>query len=147
MPCLLIYFAGVTLCQRGYQLWPCVCLSVTSRCSVKTDGRNNLFFLVGGGFFRPVLHYLLRKFRYLQKQGYLELFSKLWTYKILPRHIDRRRTRKMDAHSVINWDRRRRQSTKSIIPPSSDARPLQFIAQIAKPVYSTILSRGSINDS
>jgi len=27
-----------------------VCLSVTSRCSVKTDGRNNLVFGLGGYF-------------------------------------------------------------------------------------------------
>jgi len=68
-----------------------VCLSQVGVLSKQMD-EIICFFLVGGGFFRPVLHYLLRKFRYLQKQGYLELFSKLWTYKILPRHIDRRRT-------------------------------------------------------
>jgi len=28
-----------------------VCLSVTSRCSVETDGRNNVVFGTGGGSF------------------------------------------------------------------------------------------------
>ena len=36
-------------------------------------------------------------------------------------------SRKVDAQSVINWA-----VDKSIIPPSSDARPLLFIAQIIK---------------
>ena len=38
-------------------------------------------------------------------------------------------------------------STKSIIPPSSGARPLQFITQIVSAVYSMILSHGSISES
>ena len=42
----------------------------------------------------------------------------------------------------------RRQSTKSILPPSSDARPLYPPShRSSSAVYSTILSHGSISDS
>jgi len=41
----------------------------------------------------------------------------------------------------------RRRSTKSIIPPSSDARPLQFIAQIVKRCLQHDFSHGPISDS
>jgi len=64
-----------------------------------------------GGFFRPVLHCVLRKFRYLQKCGYfpLEIFLFLLTPSIIaPQHIYRGMCyqlslRKVDAQSVINW--------------------------------------------
>ena len=42
----------------------------------------------------------------------------------------------------------RRRSTKLIVPPSSDARPLYSLShRSSSSVYSTILSRGSISDS
>jgi len=51
-------------------LCPCLCLcpSITSRCSVETNGQNVSGFW-HGGFFRPVLHWHFP----------LELFSKLRT--------------------------------------------------------------------
>jgi len=44
----------------------------------------------GEGFFQPVLHCVIKKFRYVQKYGYfpLELCPKLQTWKISPQHID-----------------------------------------------------------
>jgi len=54
-------------------------------------------------------------------------FSKLRTQKISPRHIDRRL-----SSSKVRDKLDRRRSTKLTIPPSSDARPLQFIAEIVK---------------
>ena len=41
-------------------------VSVTSRCSIETAMRIELFFL-RGGFFRLILNDVTRKFRYLEK--------------------------------------------------------------------------------
>ena len=59
----------------------CPCQSVTSRCSIETAERIGLVFGTGASFLRPTLHWIIRKVRYLQREGYfpLELYSKLWT--------------------------------------------------------------------
>ena len=54
-------------------LYVSVCLSVTSRCSVKRDERINL--VLAWGFFRPVLLCVLKKFSYLQNKG-----TSLWNF-------------------------------------------------------------------
>ena len=46
--------------------------AVISRCSIETTGRIGLIFW-RGGFFRSVLHCVIRKFRYLQKKVYFPL--------------------------------------------------------------------------
>jgi len=87
----------------------CLCLSVTSRCSVETDGRINLVLTRGLLSTSPTLCFtqiqVSTKIRVLPSGTF---FSKLWTLKIPPRHIDRRTcyqlsSRKVDAQSVINW--------------------------------------------
>jgi len=74
----------------------CVCLFLTSRCSIEVVGRIELVFGMGASLDQSHAHCVLRKFRYLQ------------TYEILPPHIDRRTCcqlslRKVNAQSVINW--------------------------------------------
>ena len=61
-------------------------------------------------FFRPILHCVIRTFRYLQKQGYfpLKLCPKLRTQKIhhcisIVKTRYQLSLRMMDAHRVINW--------------------------------------------
>ena len=79
-----------------------------------------------------------RKFRYLQNKGtsLLNLFlNSAGTQKISPRHIDRRNVLstqlvKRGRSECDKLDRRR--SPKLTISPSSDVRPLQFIAEIVK---------------
>ena len=57
------------------QAMACVCLSQVGVLSKKMNGL--IWFFFHGGFFRPVLHCVLRKYW----QGYfpLQLFPKLWT--------------------------------------------------------------------
>jgi len=81
-------------CQNGGMFWLCywdflpawryastgtsygpASLSVTSRCSIETDGWIELIFW-HAGFFWPVLHCVVRKFRCLQKQGYSGTLSR-----------------------------------------------------------------------
>jgi len=68
----------------------CLCLSVTSRCSIKSDERINLVFGMGTSFHQP--YTVFKEIQISTKIGYLPLglFPKLRTYKISPRHIDRR---------------------------------------------------------
>ena len=64
----------------------------------------------------------------------MELCPKLRTQKISPQHIDRRNVLSTQLEKGGRSERDklgRHRSTESIIPPSSDARPL-FIAQIVK---------------
>jgi len=97
-------------------------VSVTSRCSVETDGRIELGF-GAEVFFRCVL----RKFRYLQNKGTSlgnfatnsGLFSPLY---IDCRNVLSTKLKKGGRSERDKLDRRR--STKLTIPPSSDARPL-----------------------
>ena len=117
-------------------LCPCPCLSVTSRCFIETVGRNNLVFGMGGGFFRPVLHCVLRKFSYLQNKGtYLWncfLNSGLRKFRHGISIVERAINLARQGRSLQAYKLDRRLSTKLIIPPSSDARPVKFIAQIVK---------------
>ena len=89
-----------------------LCLSVTSRCSIKRNERINLFFLEWR-LFRPALSFNEIHVHCMYKNN----GTSLWTLflnsglkKIWPRHIDRRACyqlilswRKVDAQSVINW--------------------------------------------
>jgi len=55
-----------------------VCLSVSlSQVGVLSKGMNGLIWFWHGGFFRPVLHCVLRKFRYLQ---YRSKGTSLWNF-------------------------------------------------------------------
>ena len=60
---------------------PSVCVCVCHKSVFYRNGRTNRVGLWHGSFFPPILHCVLRKFRYLQELGYfsLELCSKLWT--------------------------------------------------------------------
>jgi len=138
---MLVGVIVMTLCLS-------VCLSVTCRCSIETDRRIELIF----GLFRPILRGVLGKFRYLEKSEYfrLELFPKLRTQKISPRHIDRRTcyqlsSRKVDARSVINWAVVGQLSLQYFRAATLDYCSLSQCSSSS--VYSTILSRGSISDS
>jgi len=78
-----------------YYPWPCVCLCPSVSCVCHKSvfyrkGRTD-WSVLSMETFRPVLHRVIRKFRYIQKLGYfpLELYPKLRT-KYSPRHIDRR---------------------------------------------------------
>jgi len=70
----------MTLCPS---VCVCVCLSVGHKWVFYRNGSAEQADFWHGGFFRPIIHCVLRKFRYLQKQGCvpLELFSKLRTWK------------------------------------------------------------------
>ena len=90
----------------------CLCLSVSvchKLCSIETAGRINLVLAWRLLLTSPTLCFkeiqVPTKIRVLPSGTF---FSKLWTLKISPRHIDRRTcyqlsSRKVDAHSVINW--------------------------------------------
>ena len=127
-------------------------LSVTNLCSIKKNERITPLFGVKT-FFRPVLHCALRKFRYLQNKG-----TFLWNFFLnfglrKFRHgisiVERAINLAGESSSVSERDKPdSRWSTKLIIPPSSDARPLYSLSQRSpSSVYGTILSRGSICDS
>ena len=92
-------------------LCPCLCLcpSVTSRCSIETDRRSNLFLAR-----RLLSSSPTQCFKEIQVSAKLRVlpagtfFPKLRTWKISPRHIDGRACyqlspRKVVAPSVINW--------------------------------------------
>jgi len=106
-----------------------VCLSVTSRCSIKRDERINRVFGVGAAFDHAVLHCVLRKFGYLQKNK----DTSLWNF-FLNSGLKKYRHGISIIELVINLAREggrserdkldRCQSTKLIISRSSDARPL-----------------------
>jgi len=63
-----------------------VCLSVYHKSVFYRNGWTDRAGLWRAGFYRPILHCVLRKFRYLQKDGYfpLELCPKLHFFTILP---------------------------------------------------------------
>ena len=91
---------------RGASYGPVfVCLSVrrffTSRYSFETAGQIELVSLFGmeAFFHLSYLHYAMRKFGYTRKLRYffLEVIPNSWTWKILPRQVDR----------IINKTRRR----------------------------------------
>jgi len=70
-----------------------ICLSVTSRYCIKTTGRIELSFSMEASS-HLIAHCVIRRFEYFRKQGYfplipLKLCSKLWTWKISPRQVDR----------------------------------------------------------
>ena len=69
----------------------CMCLFVTSRSSVETDGRIELV-LAFRLFSTNHIQCLIRKFTCLQKYGHflLKPCPKLWTQKIAQRVVDRR---------------------------------------------------------
>jgi len=78
----------------------CLCLSFTSRCSVKRDERINLVF---GMEVCPTLC-----FKEIEVSTKIRLLPSGTLRKILPWHINRRMcyqlsSRKMNAQSMINW--------------------------------------------
>jgi len=87
-----------------------LCLSVCHKSVFCRSGSTNRAGFWHERFFRPVLHRVLRKFRYLQNKS-----TSLWNFslnagleKISQRHVDRwtcyqLSSRKVDAQSVINW--------------------------------------------
>jgi len=79
MPCSVSFYSRDASASMGTRQWPCVslclCLSVRSGCSIETDRHANWF--CDGGFFRPVLHCIVRKLWYLQNK--CTSSPKLWT--------------------------------------------------------------------
>ena len=74
-----------------------VCLSISL---LQVEGMNGLVCFWHGAFFRPVPHFVLWKFRYLQNKS---TFIRHFFPNTGPQHIDGRTSRKVDAQSVINW--------------------------------------------
>ena len=130
--CVLAYFLAEAFYPRDATLARvlamalCLSVSVTSRCSIEMSERIGLFW--HGSFLRPILHYVIRKFIYLQKTRVLPSGMLLYTLDLRKfRHrisivevCYQLSSRKVDAHSVINWT----VVAKLIIPSSSDAQPL-----------------------
>jgi len=88
------------------------CPSVSKSEFYQNDGQIELMFWHGidGDFVRPILHYVIMKFRYLQKQGHFprEISPKLWTWKFSPQHTIvvtwyQFSSTMVDACSMINW--------------------------------------------
>jgi len=110
-----------------------VCLSVTSRCSVGRDGRSNLVLARGLLSTSPTLCFqeiqVSTKVRIgLVPSGTPDLENFATAYgssNVLSISLEKDGRSERDK-----LDRRR--STKLIIPSSSDARPLQFIAEIVQ---------------
>ena len=109
-----------------------LCLSVClSQIGVQSTRLNESACFLVWTLFRPIIHCVIRKFRYLQNKvhllGTLSQTSDLEYFA----------TAYLSSKSVINFGGRserdklgRRSSTQLTIPTSSDARPLQFIAEI-----------------
>jgi len=122
----------------------CVCLSVTSRSSIETAERIELIFGMGASF-HPSYTVLTGNSAHSKKYEYfpLELCPKLRTWKISPRHIDRRNVfstlLEKDGRSERDKPDRRR-SAKLTVPSSSDARPLVYHSS----VYSTVPRAGQL---
>ena len=119
------------LCIRGTSHGPVsasVCPSATSRYSVETDERIELVFGMSA-FFHPSYTVLKGNSVISKNKG-----TSLWNFvlnsgltKILPRHIDRRNVLSTLLEKGGRSERDklgRRRSTKSIVPPCSDARAL-----------------------
>ena len=108
-----------------------VCLSVTSRCSVGRDGRSNLVLARGLLSTSPTLCFqeiqVSTKIRIVPSgTPDLENFATAYgSSNVLSISLEKGGRSERDE-----LDRRR--STKLIIPSSSDARPLQFIAEIVQ---------------
>ena len=72
-----------------------LCLSVYHKPALYRNGWADPAYFWQNGFFRPILHNILEKLGYLQKIRIAffpsELCRKLWTQKILPRHVDCRK--------------------------------------------------------
>ena len=133
-------FYRAMLCVRGTSHGPVsVRLSVTSRSSAKTDERIEVVFGVGASF-HPSYTVLKGNSVISKNKG-----TSLWNF-VLKSGLRKFRhcisivetcyqlsSRKVDAHSVINW------------APTLDHYSLSYRSSSA--VYSTILSHGSISDS
>jgi len=116
-------------------VYVCVCPSVTSRCSIETVERIELVFSMWASFHPS--YTVLKENSVISKNK----VTSLWNF-VLNSGLRKFRhnisivetcyqlsSKKVDAQSVINWAVIGQ--PESIIPPSSDARPL-FIAQIVK---------------
>jgi len=120
-----------------------LCLSVTSRSSVNTAERIELFFC------HPFYYTVLKKFGYLQKFEYfpLELCPKLRTQKILSQHIDRWKMLPTYLEKAGRSEHDKlghRRSSKLTIPLSSNAYTLVYHRWSSSSVYSTVPSHGSV---
>ena len=103
---------------------PCLCLSVTSRCSIiEMDGQivRSSWVLACIGFFRPILQNKGSSLLTLSQTPELQNFAS--AYRSPKRLIDLGRERWTPERDKLD----RRPSTKLTIPPSSESRPLQLI--------------------
>jgi len=107
-----------------------VCLSVCHKSVFCRNGWTDRADFWRVGFFGSILQCVLRKFKHESLWNFAPN-SGLRKFRHSILIVEARyqlSSRKVDGQSVINWAI----VGKLIIPPSSDARPLSFIAQIVK---------------
>ena len=129
-----------------------VCLSVfLSQVGVLLKRPNKTAWFWHGSFLRPILHCAIRKFGYLRnKCNFLLNFAPNSGLRKLRHGISIVETcyqlssRKVDAHSVINWTVVGQLRWQYLRAPTLDSCSLSQWSSWS--VYSTITSRGSISD-
>jgi len=123
----------------------CVRLSVTSRSSIETDERIELFLARELPSTHPTL--CSEEIRVSSKTRVLPsgTLSQTLDFKKLLRYIDRRNvlSTSLEKGGRSERDKLDRRRSTLAIPPSSNARLLVCYSS----VYSTISSRGSVSDS
>ena len=140
---MLVRVLAMTLCLCLYV----VCMSQIGVLSKWINGSN---CFLHGSFFRPILHCVVKKFRYLQKWGYffLEPCPKLRKFCFDISTVEacyRLSSKKVNSPSVIYWTVVGHLSWQYLRAPIVDRCSLsQWSSSSA---YSTIPSRGSVSDS